>query len=332
VKTSGWNPFGLLKFKRGEAMAKRIYASAVQLFGDSFSSEPGTFVDDVGYAASRMLAFAVGKVDRAGDQAFADTLYDMLPDAEDELGLHPLPTATIHQRKRAVAAGRRLPAGASRSALESALLTLLGPNYVGVHITKLSERVMWPAHLGDAPQNLQQPTVTRKLLRLLAPISIGLGAEMVIPYLPVEPTAPTGSLHTLLVGDKLTLEPEISGRAEVVTVDLLGTVVINAVTTPTFRAVIQNAHENLAYATTMPFPLWTSSQREIVVVVKNGTAVNSEQRRQVHELLERICTGVTTWVLVQESSPGSGTAGAFTLDDPILGLLDVTPLGQVTVP
>lgn len=335
MKTSGWAPFGLLKYARGIPLAQRLYTTMMGLLGDpakSFSQDPGTFADNLGYATARMLAFAQTKLERAGDQAFADGLYDMLPDAEDELGLHPSPTATINQRKRGVAAGRLLAAGAARSALEASLSTLLGPNYVGVHVTQASERVMWPAALGDAPQNLQPATVTRKLVRTLAPIAIGLGADMMVPYLPVEPTAAAGILHTLAVGDVLTLEPEISGRAEPVTVDLLGTVTIASVVTPAFRAVVQNAHENLAWATTMPFPLWTGSQREIVVVVKNGTAVNVEQRRQVHELLERICTGVTTWDLVQENAVGSGVAGAFTLDDPVLGLLDVTPLGQVSVP
>lgn len=333
MKTSGWAPFGLLKFKRGQPLAQRLYNSMMKLLGDpakSFNQDPGSFADDLGYATARMLGFAVTKLERAGDQAFADGLYDMLPDAEDELGLHPSPTATITQRKQGVAAARRLPAGASRTALEAALAALLGANYVGVHITTPSERVMWPAALGDAPQNLQPPTVTRKLIRIVAPVAIGLGGPVTVPYLPVDPVAPEGQLHSLTVGDVFTLEPEISGRAEPVRITGLGALPGNVA--PTFTAVIQNAHENMAWATTIPFPLWTGTQREFVVIVKNGTAVNAEQQRQVHELLERVCTGVTTWDLVQENDVGSGVAGPFTLDDPILGLLDATPLWQVSYP
>ena len=71
-------------------------------------------------------------------------------------------------------------------------------------------------------------------------------------------------------------------------------------------------------------------ERELVVIVKSPAAVNIEMRRQVHELLERQVPGVTTWALVAESA--ADQAGPFTLDDPALGMLDVTPLDLVPPP
>lgn len=338
---STWTPYGLLRWKRGVPVAKQLYDGLLALFGDpdrALSTEPGSLVDDLSFAAARMAAYVDAKMERAGDQQFGDTAYDLLSAQEQEHKIYPDPFATVRARQAALAARRLLPAGASRPAFEQALLTLLGDNYVGLHITTPTERVLWPANLGDQPMNLQLPTVTSKLAQLREEVALGMGAPLAVAYAPIDPLPVTGSVHSLAVGDVVVIEPEILGRAERLTVTAVGTkdfvdtggTVVEA-DVPTFTATFANAHEPSSILTTDPFPVWTSTQREVVVMVKQVAAVTAATRDQIHDLLDRMTTGVTTWAVVQESAT-QNTAGPFTLDDPSLGLLDLNPLDMVTVP
>lgn len=330
MKFSGWAPYGLLKYKGGEYTAKVLHGAMIRLFGGheegGFSGEVGSFADAFSFATAHVLALADAFVQRVWRQRFARTVYENLAAEEEEHGIQPGPGATILGRRRVLAARKRIPEGSRRAALEEALRTLLGDAYVGVHITRPDEVVRWPTNLGDSPQNLQEATVERKLIRIVDTISIGLGAPQTVTYEGVLPETLTE--HSLDVGDTLLVEPEILGRAEVVTVTAIGM----ADEAFTFTATFDEAHEPSCLATTAPMPVWTSSQCEILVVVTQAAVVTIETRRQIHELLERILTAVTTWGIAQESAEGSGTAGPFTTDDPVLGLTDANPLGEATVP
>lgn len=334
MKTSAWTPSGLLKSSGKEPAAKRLYATARKLLGDprgTMTDAAGSFADSASAAIAVMLAWVDEKVTRAGDQQFASGMYDLLRAQESEHRIVASPFATVADRKAVLAARRKLAEGAARAPTEEALRTLLGANYAGLHVVTPAERVMWPAALGDQPMALKVPEVERKLIRIVDAICIGLGASMVVDYTPVDPAPEDFSVHTLAIGDELVLEPEISGRAERITITGLGLrFVAFGYSQRTFTAVVNNAHEPNALATTMPWPMWTSTQREIVVVVKSAAVIDAELRRQIHELLERLEPAVTTWALVQENGT-PGQAGPFTLDDPTLGLLDANPLGETSV-
>ncbi len=308
----------------------------LRLFGGEntggFSGEKGSIADDFSYAAAHLIAMAGTYVERAWRNRFARSVYENLEEEEEEHGLHPGPMATVHERRAALAAKKMVNEGSRREALETALERLLGSNYVGIHVTHASERVMWPATLGAQPMNLQPPGAPRKLIRLLAPISIGLGAPQYVPYEGVVPTT-NGFDHPLFVGEKIFVEPEIMGRAETVTISDLEIQNGQSDADPTtllLRATFNNAHEPNCLATTKPMPIWTSSQREIVVVVKQPASVNLETRRQVHELLRSMLTGVTTWALAGETNPEE--VGGFVCDHPEQGLLDSNTLGNAAVP
>ena len=334
MKPSGWAPLGLFKLKGGEYPAKAPHAALVRLLGGDatggFSGELGSVVDALAYSTAHLLAVADGFVERVWRQRFASTVYENLAAEEAEHGLHPGPDATVRERRAALAARKLIPKGSARAPLEEALRALLGDDYVGIHVTSDSERVVWPSALGDQPQLLQAESIDRKLVQILDTISIGLGAPQTVRYEGVLPTT-NGSEHTLRVGDRLLVEPEILGRAEVVTVTAVQQVIpLLAPAYLLFEATFNQAHEPSCLASTSPFPLWTSSQCELLIVVTQTAAVTIETRRQVHELLARLVTGVTTWALVQQST--DGVAGPFTLDDPVLGMLDVNPLDEATVP
>jgi hypothetical protein len=61
-----------------------------------------------------------------------------------------------------------------------------------------------------------------------------------------------------------------------------------------------------------------------------AVALSLEWRRRIGVVMNMMLRATSTWSVAAQSEPGQ--AGPFILDDPQLGLLDVTPLGQLTVP
>lgn len=330
MKRSITTPWGLLTFG-GIDYARQIHASMTQLLGDrqratpiGLSTAPGSLLDLASFGAATILAMAMRKLDRAEGQRSAGGVYDLIDDQEGEHGIAPSPGATIAERRATLKAHEKLAKGAARPNVESALRELLGSNFVGIHITQPDEAQLFPAMLGAQPMNLARAGIERKIIRIQQPICIGIGAPQTVYYSPFDPISSDGS-SPLRIGDELVVEPEIAGRAEKITVTDVSANIFGHV----FTAVFNNAHEPLAYATTMPLPMWMSTQREVIVVVSNAAALDVEKRRQVHDLLERMLSCVTVWALVQSS--GAGTAGPFTLDDPVLGVCDANPLDLVTI-
>jgi hypothetical protein len=319
MKTSAYTPTGLLKLRGDEPLARRLHKATRTALGTELAGQPASFADCFAYALALAVARGATLLERAFGQMLPSDVTDLLSAQEDEYGLIPAPTASITTRRKALAARMLLPGGAGRLNVENALKALLGSRFVAYRTTAPAERGMWPPALGSGPQNLATPDVARKLVRIVKPISVGLGAPQTVAYTPVEPLAPPGTPHTLQIGDRVLVEPEIVARAEVVTVEDL---VANGL--PAFKAVFNQAHEPGSWATTMPFPIWTSTQRYALVVLDAASALDPEVRRQVHELMDRIARGVSTWAIVQATAPSQ--AGPFLLDKSPLG---ATPLGAI---
>jgi hypothetical protein len=321
MKTSAFTPVGLLKLRGEEPLARRIYKATRAALGAQLAGEPASFADCFAYAFALGVARGATLLDRAFGQMLPTEVTDLLGAQEQEYGLIPSPNASITARRQALAARMLLPGGAGRLNMEQALKTLLGSDFVAYRTTTPAERAVWPPALGNAPQNLVDPATARKLLHVSPPISIGLGAPRSVAYIPVDPLPQAGSRHTLALGDQVVIEPELLARAEIVTVSALGT---DPTSAPTFTATFNQAHEPGCWATTMSFPMWTSTQRFSLVVVEALAALDPEVCRQVHELMDRIARGVSTWAIVQATGPNQ--AGPFLLDTSPLG---ATPLGAV---
>jgi len=328
VKPSAFAPLGLLQLKSGAPAAEKLHATIAGLLSDgsefALAADVGTFVDCFSFALARSLAKVQLRQEKLDRSHLALGAYELLDALEEEFGLTPGPTDTLRSRRRALAAAMKVVLGSRRTVLEQALTDLLGDDYVGLHVQGTSEVSIWPSALGDDPQVLLVPDVPRKLVTLATAISTDLGSPQQVRYTPVDPAPEIG--HSLLVGDRLVVEPENLGRAEVVTVTSL------AIGDPElyFTATFQQAHEPSALAAQMPFPAWGSSQRHLLVVLSATAAVDAEKRRRTHELLARTVTGVTTWSICPAS--GASQCGPWTFDDPLLSRLDCNPMATVTVP
>ncbi len=332
MKFSAFAPFGALEFKAGQPVEKALYEAIIRALGsgDGLTVEKGSFTDCFAFMSARLIGFASRKLERGADQIFARKVYDLLSVHEAEHKITPSPTATIPQRKRALLAKKMARQGSRPAALGEQLRTLLGTEFVGLHIVEPGERLVWPADLNDQPMLLAPAEMDRKIATSILPISINLGSPHVLPYIPIDPAMEDGS-GIFRVGDKVIIEPEILGRCERVTVDGTGTTIIDSTTYNTITVTPNNAHEPMCTIASLPYPLWMSTQRELVVIVKPSVVQSTSKMRQVHNLLDQALTGVTTWAVVQESPVVSNQCGPFTLDDPVLGLLDANSLDAGTV-
>lgn len=332
MKPSLFTPNGLLLFKGGRPLAEAIHATAVRLFTDGraggLSRELGSFVDCFSFALARVVARAQLRQERLAGEMLAEKAYELLSQLEEEHGLRPAFGDTIAVRRDALLVRLRAREGSRRPSLEQALRDLLGDDYVGIHIADPdTEVVNWPTSLGDDPQMFGAPDMPRKLVTITNPIS-DLGSQLAT-YVPVDPAPTDDTEQTLLVGDQIVVGVENLGTAEPVTVtavSLSGEGDGDRV----FVASFTKAHEPNCLAVAMPFPAWGSSQRHIWVVLTEAAALDADTRRKTHETMARMVTGVTTWSICPQTTDTE--AGPWTLDHPVMGALDMNPMGLITVP
>lgn len=333
MKPSLFAPNGLLLLKGGKPLAEAIHSTVVRLFTDgtdgaAFSSDVGSFVDCFSFALARVVARAQRRHEQVTGEMLAQKVYFLLAQLEEEHGLRPAYGDTLKQRRDALLVRLRAREGSRRPALEQALMDLLGDTYVGIHVADPATEVsVWPETLGDSPQMFGAPNMPRKLVRISNAISV-MGSQPVT-YVPVDPDPVSDTEQTVLVGDQLVVGVENLGTAETVTVtgvSLSGEGDGDRV----FVATFTKAHEPNCLAVAMPFPAWGSSQRHIWVVLTEDAALDADTRRKTHETMARMVTGITTWSICPQTT--GAAAGPWTLDHPVMGALDMNPMGLITVP
>lgn len=154
-----------------------------------------------------------------------------------------------------------------------------------------------------------------------------LTARRFVTELPYEPWSRSAVEGGLASGDLLAVDVGNWGLAERVTV--LATRTEDGVRY--FSARFEKPHEAGTYATTGPTPLWTSTKRMALVVVDDVTSIDPILVAKIDALFGRIMRAPTTWAIVQESSPGSGTVGPFVVGTTAGSKLGTAPVETITV-
>ncbi len=316
---SMFTPFGALAFSSQPSRVENIYRATVANLGSSYDTTPGTNVEASVYASSRELARARYVLDRAVNNADPLKATEMLPVLEAEYGLTPGPTDILPARRRALAARKLLPKGATYANITNSLATLLGSGFLAYRVTQAVEAANYPSAGGASPGNFARVGTQLKVVRLSTAISMGLGSPQTVAYTPF---AITSGQVTLTVGDVLVVDPAIPGITERVTV--------TASSATTITATFAKPHDAQTLATTQLYPYWTSSQRHAMVVVTPAVAFDGDKRRQIHELMARIARGVSTWDIVP-SVDATHTA-PFTIGDAVLGRVGYAGLTSVVFP
>lgn len=313
---------GLLELSGRRPYAQSTYEALKASLGGQLSTEEGTHMEGFLYALAMAAARVHQTQQRAAKQRVALTASDGLADLERDYGLTPSPFDTVHERQVALSVRKRVPAGGTVVNIENAIRDVIGAeHFERYYAYDATTAALWPAALGDAPMNLQLPSVPRKLVAITQNISIGLGAPQAVTYetlvgdaLAMDATTEEGAQSdALLVGDVLVVGGGASGLEERVTVQAVGT--------GTFTATFAKAHGAGTVGTTAPWPAWSSSRRHALIVVDAATAADPESRRKIDEVMRRMARGVSRWDIV-EGAVGA-TSGPF---NPGSGIPNITPI------
>lgn len=335
----------MLAFSSKPSHAEAFYRAMVSSIGNqpgssealgTISTAPGTRMDGWCYANAMAFARARYQLERAGNQVLPTLLTELLATREREYGVIPSPMDTDDTRRAAVAAAYLLPRGAAVNEVRALLEALLGDDFIKYRPTPKAEAVIHPAALGDQPQNLQTPSVARRVITLTEAVTTGLGAPQYVRYQrlvrrPETEVPAHADFHELRVGDVLVIDPGDLSLAERATVTGLSYEFDDFETGPFYPTVeldLSNPHATGTVGTTAPWPYWRSTKRHNLVVLSPTAALDAEKRRKTNTILGKVLRGVSTWNLAGESSAGSFTTGPFTVSG---GMLGVTTIGLINL-
>lgn len=99
----------------------------------------------------------------------------------------------------------------------------------------------------------------------------------------------------------------------------------------TITAAFRKTHTDGVHGTTGPVPLWSSTKRHVLVVVTADAAIDVTMVQKTNDLFRRVMRAPTTWAIVQEKTPGSGTVGPFAIGDTSGSPLGTTTIEEVTL-
>ncbi len=317
MRLSCFTPLGLLELSGREAKAKSIYRAMVAAHGGQFDMTPGESHQEAKcFATAIARARADKALARAHQQAYAARVDELLPVREQEFGIVPPWNATFTERRAEVVRRRARPDIWNQVRIAAALQELIGDDFIAYRPTPLADADRWPAALGDQPQNLQLPSVARKLIRITQPITVGLGAPQAVTYeLVSTPQSPDQEGDAdLIAGDSVVVEPEIFGITE--------TVVVAAVTGATFTATFDKPHTTDCLGSTAPYPKWVTTKRHNLVIVTPAAAIDAQIRRSIDTAMRRMVRASSTWDIV-DSADGLVT-GSFVIGTSLIGSHTIT--------
>lgn len=290
---------------RGQLLFEQIRDSHGGVYGDE-----GSFSGPVvarWFALAMTIARAQATLERAKNQAEPLKLWDLLKAKETHYGLAPAATATLADRRQAVAAAEQLSLGPKRGNVEYQLRSLLGADFVAwVTADSTSANNAFPQN----PETLgifNSPALWKT-------VSIDASVNVRNVSLTRHWTHVDGDDSSLLVGDILLVAPGELGQQEAVTV--------TARTSSTFTATYTRSHEAGTVAIRRPWPFWCSNMKHSCVVVKHGRAADQALRQKAEALLHKLLGATSSWDIVEENAV-AGTAGPFL---PGTGLPGLTPI------
>lgn len=317
---SAFNAFGHLRFSAAPSRHATIYQTLRD--GQEGAYGPGdTHQEARIYAQSRCLAIAAGELERAENEGRADKTQELLAELELDYGLSPAPGETEAERRAALALQVRILRGSRKEAIEDAIETLLGDDFIAVVPMRdvIAPPTQWPATPGDVG-NWSRGALYR--LYTLTDSAALVGTRQ-LHFVDI-----VAGQEPLKIGDRIVLEPGVPDMAESVTVTaVVSAAVVDAdgYTTNHVEVVTARPHPKTTVCTTAPMPILSSTQRHYRIQVTTSCATDAVKRAAVHQLMRRIVRGVSTWEI--QTSPTELGGNLLTLNDPVLGRLDANVLG-----
>jgi hypothetical protein len=175
-----FNSYGQLEYSSDVPEAEKIYESMRASYTHPKTGlpivdmTPGSYHESKIYARAMAIADANAATRRAGNQEDPLKATENLPIFETELRIAPKPTATLDQRRAAVAARRLRSRGNRREAIYDGLRQILGNALIAVRPIARSEATLWPTtplNASRGPGVFARPSQPAKLVRLLDPVT-----------------------------------------------------------------------------------------------------------------------------------------------------------------
>lgn len=295
----------MLAYSSRKSHARAIYDVLIDGIGDAFDTDPEGLEAARIYARAIVLGSAQYQFDRAGNNRNPLKATELLGLLENDYQIIPGPNATLNDRRRELAARVRVAKGNRRGAIEYALRTLLGSDFIDYRTTAPADIVTTPSSPGDvgvfAARGTQKKTFAFR----------GAIAHIGIPI--YEAIDLVGGTEIPRVGETYCVDPDPRRNIEKIMITD-----VSVGSDPVYvRATFTKSHDPGTFAT-RPHPYWISNKRYDRVVVSVAAAKDAETRRKINELMGRALRGVSQWAICHNS-------GYFTSDDAVLGLTDSTP-------
>jgi hypothetical protein len=275
---------GGFRFSSRAPHGRRIYDALKASQGDTYEESFDGIQSARLYGAAMAMGAAQYQIDRAINNASPLTATELLPQIERDYQIVPSYLQTLQERRIIADARRKVTRGARREAIEDALRSLLGSQFVEYVTTDPTERAVWPATPGTVG-SFKRAGAPKKAFALAHHVAI-LNEPVTV--------AITGfdGLDLPLPGETYTVEPDTRHpHCEKIT--------IAAATSSSITATFARPHERGAVALS-PHPVWISSQRYSRVVVTAAAARSQETRRKVNELMARMLRGISEWCIVSD--------------------------------
>lgn len=283
------------------------------------------------WAHAHAIASAWWWLEHAGEQSDPRLADELLGQLEWEYGIIPPPGATKPERRTELFYWASMPLGADRDNVEARLTEGLGADFVAYVTTSNAE---FEVSGDDAIDPLlpkqgvwDAPTAEPGILRLKKPLnSVRDGFNN-----PTEMTAylePFAGNTQLSVGQRIAFDVANWTRTECIPVERI-TSHPSQNNEGEWRVVVKtfSPHDNDGFVVVGRVPNLSSTKRHNYIVLTAAAAVDETKRRRVDRVLRKLLRGTSTWDIVPEASPGSGTSGPFEVG---VGLIGITPIQEVT--
>lgn len=272
----------------------------------SIRGEPGVF-QALLWASATAMAMAKEQLERAGANRNPATATELLALLERDYQVAPPYNATIEERQAYLAARAAVAKGASADVIEEALSNMLGEDFVAYQTVSAEAAELWPASPGDVGV-FDAPNTERKTLTILDPVST-TGVEKAVRYELI------GGSNPPIAGERFCFDPNARSPN-------IESVEITSVTDTHITATFTKPHNPHTLAC-RPHPIWLSSKRYNIIVLKFAAATDESVRHRVNEYMSRALRGVSQWCIVSNE-------GSLLLGHQTRARLGATLLGSIS--
>lgn len=304
-----------IRFTRGPSKAKLYYEQLREMWGSLFTDDPDAAINIETFAQAKCLAIASEQLRRAGNQANPRHVTELISKLEKDYRIVPRPGATIQERRSALISARAAKAGALLTAITTGLTAILGDLLIEVvpqPMGAVGTGGMFPDNVvpdwhstvpNSGPGTFKPLGATFKTVRLTTHTLSGTAGYVFA----------AGEDVPLAVGERLTLNPGMTGQTE--------TVDVSTSTASTFTATFTKPHGAGSFATTAAIPIWETGRRFVYVVAAESVFNDAVLLKRVDEYMRKTLGHACGWATVRDTT--AGHAGPFVIEESMIGQVPI---------